>query len=184
MYFVDKAGLEPTPFEAALMAADVYGDSKFGLIGGWSRSSISGFDKHKNNGLIGMMYERKKENGEIEYCYVYAGTEGWDDYDDDLTQVLGLSEQYDDVAKLSVDVSNYLGKDSELTFVGHSLGGGLSNLSALKTGRSSITFNPAWLQRLNIGKSKKLRISSRSGMLIFICTRSFPQSTMSAISAS
>lgn len=34
-------------------------------------------------------------------------------------------------------------KDAELTFVGHSLGGGLAAANALKTDNNAITFNPA-----------------------------------------
>lgn len=34
---------------------------------------------------------------------------------------------------------------AELTFTGHSLGGGLANAFALYTGKASITFNPAWV---------------------------------------
>ena len=49
---------------------------------------------------------------------------------------------------MSVDNAHELNSklsDSEITFVGHSLGGGLAAANALATNRNAITFNPAAL---------------------------------------
>jgi RHS repeat-associated protein len=152
--FIDPNGKEPTPYEAALMARHVYkGEGE--LVGGWSVSSKDDFNINNSGGLGAGMYQRTKGDGSIEYAYVYVGTEDLEDWGDNFGQPFGLSSQHDDVEELSVDISSKL-KGSELTFVGHSLGGGLSNLSSLRTGRTSITFNPAWLAAARKRNAKKL----------------------------
>jgi RHS repeat-associated protein len=154
--FVDPDGGRPTPYEAALMAANVY-DRNVELDGGWARSTINNKYNHYDKAGIGLkaiMYERERENGDMEYAYVYAGTVNGVDWKNNAEQIIATSEQYNIALKtanrLSVDLSNL-----EVTFVGHSLGGGLANYSSLGTGRSSITFNPAWVSKLSMGKVKK-----------------------------
>jgi hypothetical protein len=127
-------------------------DSK--LKGGWKPSelTVSGVkDTDENSGLKASLYERTRK-GVTEYAYVYAGTEDIKkDGVEDLLQAFGASKQYDKAASNATKLDNHFGS-KELTFVGHSLGGGLSNLSALKTDRSSITFNPAWLSKATMIK--------------------------------
>lgn len=155
IFVMDPFGDKPKPKEAALMAKHVYGgmsDDK--LKGGWKPSEIKVKDVEDDDpksGLKGHLYERTRK-GVTEYAYVYAGTEdvskdGWED----VLQAFGTSKQYDIAATNATNLDNYFGS-KELTFVGHSLGGGLSNLSALKTDRSSITFNPAWLSKATMLK--------------------------------
>ena len=155
--FIDLNGLEPTPYEAALMAADIYTPGSVTLLGGWQQSYMYYWNENGNHhGLKGAMYERIKSDGTKEYAYVYAGTEDLsiDGYQD-VKQAIGHSEQYDLASDIAIEMSEYL-SSAELTFVGHSLGGGLSNYSSLVTGRTSITFNPAWLSIFSIQKLKKL----------------------------
>lgn len=152
--YIDPDGKEPTPYEAALMARHVY-KGEGDLAGGWALSSVNKFMKYEPNGLGAAMYQRTA-NGITEYAYVYAGSDDWNDAGNDLSQVVGMSSQYQQVSDLSKVVSREL-VNKELTFVGHSLGGGLANLSSLKTGRSSITFNPAWLSRLSVGETVPLK---------------------------
>lgn len=146
--FVDPNGLDPTPFEAALMAANVYNNMGH-LEGGWQQSALYGFNiNNEKTGLKGTMYERIQEDGIVEYAYVFAGTEELElDGVNDLTQVLGASSQYLQARHQAILISQYIGRQ-KITFVGHSLGGGLANHASSVTGRSSITFNPAWLSRL------------------------------------
>jgi RHS repeat-associated protein len=155
----DVLGDKPTPKEAALIANHVYGgvkDSK--LKGGWkpSERTIDGVDgdalaEGNEAGLKGRLYERTKR-GVTEYVYAYAGTEDLlKDGVTDVAQVGGMSTQYNQAYQLSQDVSSAIGSN-ELTFVGHSLGGGLANLSALATNRASVTFNPAWLSTATLMK--------------------------------
>lgn len=54
------------------------------------------------------------------------------------------TKQYDEFTNKAYNFSNQH-ENKEITFVGHSLGGGLAAAAALKTGNSAITFNPAAL---------------------------------------
>ena len=152
----DLKGNKPKPKEAALIAKHVYGgmkDSK--LKGGWkpsgSISSKTDYIEGDENGLKGRLYERTKK-GVTEYVYAYAGTEDLlVDGVTDLTQIVGFSKQYDKAYGIAKDLSIVLGSQ-ELTFVGHSLGGGLANYSALATDNASVTFNPAWISLASLCK--------------------------------
>jgi RHS repeat-associated protein len=140
---------EPTPLEAATMASHVY-DGKIKLVGGWqvSKRDVKGLTKDDDqDGLKGNLYERTL-NGNTEYAMVYAGTEDINkDGLEDILQVFGLSSQYAKAISNAEFLKDDLG-DSELTFVGHSLGGGLAQASALSIDGRAITFNPAWLSTL------------------------------------
>lgn len=57
-------------------------------------------------------------------------------------QLFGMSSQYSISAKNATALSNQLG-ETELTYVGHSLGGGLAELNSNITRREAITFNVA-----------------------------------------
>jgi RHS repeat-associated protein len=48
-HYIDSDGREPTPYEAALMAANVYGDSKHDLAGGWRVSNAGKGINYVNN---------------------------------------------------------------------------------------------------------------------------------------
>ena len=60
----------------------------------------------------------------------------------DIMQLFGMSSQYSISAKNATALSNQLG-ETELTYVGHSLGGGLAELNSNITRREAITFNAA-----------------------------------------
>jgi hypothetical protein len=104
----------------------------------------------------------------MEYAFVYAGTVDWKDWKNNLKQPLGASEQYDEAVKLATNVDKYLEK-YKVVFVGHSLGGGLATMSSLVTGRSSITFNPAWVSLATKvkykNKLKPLKSNYRTSMV-------------------
>ena len=147
--YVDLNGMEPTPEEAARMAAHVYGDKRNGILtGGWQISSRDfGLTKkdldNTSTGLKSQVYQRMKSDGKIEYTYATAGTEAsWKDVIADLNQPLGLSKQYEKAADNAKAISKVLG-GTELTFTGHSLGGGEAALNSLITDRKAITFNAA-----------------------------------------
>jgi RHS repeat-associated protein len=146
IFFVDPDGNDPTPYEAALIAAHVYGDKNIDLDGGWEISSLKINCQNETPGLKYGLYQRKMKSGKIEYVLAFAGTEDIYDVIDDINQIVGLSQQYSATSDLARSVNSSL-KGKTLVFVGHSLGGGLSNLSSKVTGRSSITFNPAWLSK-------------------------------------
>jgi RHS repeat-associated protein len=144
--FIDPDGMEPTPAEAARLAAHVYGGN-VKLIGGWKVSKRDfgvSLDGDGKEGLKSQVYE-KTVKGKTEYVYATAGTEGFIDPDAkaDALQPVGLSKQYTQAKENAEAISNQLGTKTELTFTGHSLGGGLAALNALVTDRGALTFNAA-----------------------------------------
>lgn len=145
LYFIDSDGQEPTPAEAARMAAHVYGDKKDDILtGGWRVSKQDfGIQLQNDAGLKSLVYERVINGKVTEYTYATAGTEAnWKDVGADLKQPIGLSDQYSSAADNAKILSAALGK-TELTFTGHSLGGGEAALNGLLTDRKAITFNAA-----------------------------------------
>ncbi len=148
--FIDPDGREayrPTPKEAAAMAAHVYGDKKDNiLIGGWrvSQTKFEGVQlEDESSGFKSQVYERVVDGKVTEYAYATAGTEDLGkDGVADVAQPVGASSQYSLSAKNATALSNQLG-DTELTYTGHSLGGGLAALNSNLTRREAITFNAA-----------------------------------------
>ena len=140
--FIDPSGEKPTIYEAALMSKHVYGD-KVELTGGWKVSNKVYQGMTSDNGFQSALYERTID-GTTEYTYATAGTQltDWGDLKEDVTQLWGDTKQYGESIKIAERLTSDL-KDSELTFVGHSLGGGLAAANALKTDKNAITFNPA-----------------------------------------
>lgn len=146
--FIDINGERPTAFEAALMAAHVYkGEYEKALLEtGWRVSNRSvpiqmNYTKIHQNGLQTMLYE-KTTNGKTEYAYVYAGSNSVEDWAENIAQIGGMSPQYSMAIRNAQVLSEELGI-SELTFIGHSLGGGEAAAASMATGRAAITFNPA-----------------------------------------
>ena len=140
--FVDPSGEKPTIYEAALMSKHVYGD-KVELTGGWKVSDRVYQGMASKNGFQSALYERTID-GVTEYTYATAGTQLTDlnDLKEDATQLWGDTKQYGESIRMAERLTGDL-KDAELTFVGHSLGGGLAAANALKTNKDAITFNPA-----------------------------------------
>ncbi|EJL63432.1 RHS repeat-associated core domain protein-containing protein [Flavobacterium sp. CF136] len=158
VYFIDPDGMMaiPTPLEAALMAKHVYADpkDKVELQGGWKPSAAMSNLSYSNGktGFKSALYERTVD-GKTEYTYATAGTEDGKDWKNNGTQLAGASEQYNQ----SVGNAKALekGLDGEITFTGHSLGGGLAEANAIATGDSAITFNAAGVSLFTGGVSKK-----------------------------
>jgi len=157
--YIDPTGMiameayKPTPREAALMSKHVYGD-KVKLEGGWrvSQREFKGVRLNDDSGFKSQIYERVVNGKVTEYTYATAGTEAdWGDVGADVKQPLGLSSQYALSAKNATALSNQLG-DAELTFTGHSLGGGLAALNSNVARRAAITFNAA-----GVGLATKFR---------------------------
>ena len=146
---VDFDGRNPTDKEAALIADDVYNkDSKAQLEGGWRRIFVKNMKMNDDkSGFKSALYGRWDEEQKkyTEYVYATAGTDmtSYDDWENNFKQVLtGNSAQY----KLSVKNARTLAKRfKNLSFVGHSLGGGLASANSLATGKDGITFNAAGL---------------------------------------
>ena len=155
--FIDPLGLEPTPYEGALMSWAVYQDKKFEDIIkilqdlNWYISNKD-FNIQMNHpvntgiGMQSMVFEKRKGDEVIEYAYVYAGTNSLEDVVEDITQTIGFSPQVNAAVKNAKKMEdNVDGKG--LTFLGHSLGGSLAAASSMATGKKAITYNPAAISR-------------------------------------
>ena len=150
--FVDIGGLRPSEEEAARIADHVC-DGNVELIGGWKVSK-----RHINevtltdddSGFKSAIYERTID-GVTEYVYATAGTDidSYEDWENNLLQIIGASEQYS-ISKENAELISAAIGEQELTFVGYSLGGGLAATNAYTTGRSAMTFNAAWVSPLTI----------------------------------
>jgi hypothetical protein len=152
----DVLGDKPNKWQAARMAAHVYGDKSDKILkGGWKVSKRDfgptvGLN-NKENGLHSQVYERTRK-GKTEYVYATAGTEDATDVREDALQPLGTSKQYDQSVFNAKEISKQLGKGTELTFTGHSLGGGEAAANAYATGRDAITFNAAGVGAISLAK--------------------------------
>lgn len=133
-------------------ANHVYGKDKVELIGGWRVSNlhIDGVTlRDDRSGFKSAIYERTID-GVTEYVYATSGTDSdsYEDWKNNFLQVFGASEQYNISKENARVLSDNI--NQELTFVGHSLGGGMAATNAYKTGRSAMTFNAAWVSPLTI----------------------------------
>lgn len=96
-----------------------------------------------------------------EYVLGFRGTDGFVNPDNisNLQQGLGISsEQYRQATRLARDVNRNSAVDGNLSFVGHSLGGGLASAAALATGQDAQTFNAAGLS-----EGEQARIAEQFG---------------------
>jgi RHS repeat-associated protein len=154
--FYDPDGEKPTKEAAALMALAAYGLGKeldpdyISAIRklqslGWviSNEEVTDLVEQKLRGYKAVLFVRRDENGNaLEYDYEYAGTDDRIDVWNDIT-ILFWSGQARKAASDAKTLNKHFGKDVELTFGGHSLGGALAKLAAKKTDRGAQTFNAA-----------------------------------------
>jgi RHS repeat-associated protein len=142
---LDPDGNAPSAKEAAQMASHVYGDTS--LTGGWQVASASsarslGLQIRDNStGFNSQLYVR----GDNEYFYATQGTNptSGDDWRNNKQQLSGTSAQYRQSVQNAKALSRILGAEADLSFGGHSLGGGLAAANAMGTGRDAKTFNAA-----------------------------------------
>lgn len=73
------------------------------------------------------------------------------DWENNYQQIFGQSQQYATAIENAALLKQQLSE--ELTFVGHSLGGGLAAASAYATGGHAITFNAAGVTSATIDTS-------------------------------
>ena len=154
----DLLGYEPTDEEAAAIADDVYDPGKKQLPGRWfyigynPDTELLRFNE-KSTGFKSALYGRYDEKTKdfIEYVYATAGTDpiSIKDWENNFQQLFGNSPQYERSVKNATFLSKVFDMmNKELTFVGHSLGGGEASANALATGKSAITFNAAAISPL------------------------------------
>jgi RHS repeat-associated protein len=167
MFYIDYTGEKPTAYEAALMAQHVYDGTGAEELAktGWKVSTekfgLSAKDLADNNGEEGFksqVYERTV-NGVTEYAYVTAGTDDWEDIKEDIKAGTGNTKQYKKSIKNAKKISSKAG-EKELTFIGHSLGGGMAAANAMATNRQAITFNPMGMTTILKAKLGILNVNS------------------------
>jgi len=113
----------------------------------------------------------KTEKGDI--VVAFAGTEGAKDWYHNLKQGAGFeSGQYNQAAALARKVA-IAGND--VSFTGHSLGGGLATLASAITDKPAVTFNPAGLhsntlQRQGIDPGKFTE-KAENGLVVNVTTK-------------
>ena len=172
--YIDPTGCKPDSLSAALMSSIVYNSnsdySKKLASKGWqeyaSSSTFTGFKSKTFRKEIG---KDKNGNTQYEYCLAFAGTDTSngvgefikDGITDILNAVGAVTPQYVEAIGSAIATSSGIAKNSELTFVGHSLGGGLATLASKLTGKDAIIFNPASIT--GITKSVANLISSFKG---------------------
>ena len=108
------------------------------------------------NGYKAELFVQSNGNQIIGYVMAFAGTDGFwalNDCEDDIANALGwYTGQYQMAWEMAYILDRYAW-DKEVTFVGHSLGGGLAALASMLTGRVAITFNAA-----SVAESWKTRL--------------------------
>ena len=162
IFYIDPDGKEPTPKEAAIMSKHVYNDANDPtiLIGGWKVSNIGrGLTLlDEKSGFKSAVYERQVGNS-VEYVYATAGTENLADWKNNAAQLAGLSKQYELSKQNAASIKERL-VDAELTYTGHSLGGGMAEANSRLTGDKGITFNGAGLSEFTSDKKGRANIVS------------------------
>ena len=145
LIFLDLDGEKPSESEAAAMSSFVYSPNDKTLPGGWEFQVL-----HENNtsGLKLALFSRSS-SGKIEFTIAFAGTEDIKDFISDVAQLFGASSQHSEATNIAIGLSSNF-SNFEMTFVGHSLGGGLAAASAYATGRDAMTFNAAGLSPATI----------------------------------
>ncbi len=152
IFFIDPFGLAPTAEEAAAMADHIYldiplsdpndveGNRKRRTVAGWRLIDVWNGRESMKMGI----YIKDSDNWEnpTEYAIVFKGTSN-------LRNWINNAEAY--TSKRSADmwdainysISFVNGHSQEITFVGHSKGGGEAIAAATATNRDAITFNAA-----------------------------------------
>jgi hypothetical protein len=162
----DCKGDTPSVAESAAMIDFAYkqkdgysGSISGSVIGGWkAQEAIS----NKYNGFKSVFFSRELKDGKFEYAYAFAGTDDWEDVITDCKMYIQPVAQMKMALNYAQKISNeHTG--SELTFVGHSLGGWLATGSAYKTSRPAITFNAPGISaknRIMYNLNKKATVTS------------------------
>ena len=150
---IDPSGNRPTDYEAALMAQAAYKDKKYDdtikilAAKDWVISDYTTAIKYNHPagsgiGIQSILFQKTDKNGVTEYAYTFAGTNSIEDAVEDITQVFGLSPEYNKAIENAKKLSDEL-ENKELTFIGHSMGGGNAIAASMATKRNAITFNTA-----------------------------------------
>ena len=154
---IDPSGQRPDEYEGALMAGAAYKDENISSYlkaldsRNWTLAcryrDDSILDKKLGSGLEMAVFVRTN-TGNIEIAIAFAGTNSVIDGVDDVLQAVELSHQYsksNSISTLLVEKLRHQFNTEDITFVGHSLGGGLATLASYATGLPALVYNPAAL---------------------------------------
>lgn len=169
IFFIDPDGMKPTPSQAAAMAWHIYEGKKGQVVDGWALTNL--YLDDKNPGYKAGLYTREVD-GVMEYTMVNMGTTPgtgkknrnsmWENFE----QPFGESDH----VKLSLDqardLSNTLGQEADLTFVGHSKGGAEAVANAVATNRDAYVFNPAAVNLKAYGLNSKNYSESMTAFVV------------------
>ena len=177
--FIDALGLAPTAMEAAEMAEHIYKDiplsdnsSEAAKAANRAARTVAGWrliDVYSKGSFKMGVYIRDGDDwrNPSEYVLVSKGTSAVNDWDDNLLQPLGGSGDM----KLSLDIAKWFSDshtNQEITFVGHSKGGGEAMANAVATNRNAITFNPAKANLAIYSETKNARKSYTGTMTHYV----------------
>lgn len=129
------------------LAAHVYGTYPDGILPEGCKVLDSVDDER--TGLKAKLYDLGNNNA---IC-AFAGTRNGKDWRNNLTQVIGLSSQYDKALEYGKSLQMKFPQYS-ISFVGHSQGGGEAAYCGLHIGAKAITFNPAGLSLYTVLKGE------------------------------
>lgn len=145
--------------EYAELAKDCYHPERTDDVNGWKVVEV--YDD-KTTGFAAKLYEK---NGK--YVLATAGTTitSGKDWYNNFAQHFGLeAKQYEQSIALALKLAK---EHPNLTFVGHSLGGGLASANARATGCPAILFNPSALNnRYNFGLPANITTYISNGDLL------------------
>ncbi|WP_283116571.1 RHS repeat-associated core domain-containing protein [Alistipes putredinis] len=175
LVFIDPDGQQPSYLEVLWMTKCFNKKAEKYLQKlqeqGWVISNFGADLKPKDTakGYASMMFERELEDGSMEYALVIDGTAIFSivDWINNITQIWGKSKQYSFSIEFAENLVGALNNGAELTFVGHSLGGGLATASEFAAknvdsdaNTSAIALNPANVSMKTITPNPNARIDT------------------------
>jgi hypothetical protein len=165
-----KSAQAPDPVALAELAQDVYNDvpappSGFRVATNAEFAAI-GVDPAALTTRASGYRARAYVSGTGESAQVvvaFRGTAGGNDWVADARQAVGLgTDHYRQALALGRQIAR--SGATNVTFTGHSLGGGLASAAGLAAGREATTFNAAGLSEATITQADAIRTGSRRGV--------------------
>lgn len=102
------------------------------------------------------------EGDATQYVIAFRGTQGSEDWKNNVQQALGLnSESYAKALEIGRQIAR---GDEPVMFTGHSLGGGLASAAAVASGREADTFNAAGLSDDTIEAARSIAGTNGRGV--------------------